>query len=301
MLLELVVENYAVVERVRVRFHAGLNLLTGETGSGKSIVVDALGLVLGGRASADMVRSDAERARVAAIFEAPTDAGLAGLAGGGGRAGGGWRVADRARGSGRRQVARFSRKSACDHGAACARSRRFWATSTASTNSSSYFRARRSYCLLDDFARVGAQRDDVGGLFRSWKSIEGELEELNRSEQEKLRMADLWSFQRKEIDAAGFEAGRRRATGATSEWCCATSRSSRRTPMRPTRRCMKQQESVSAQIRVALKKVEELARIDASLQRVVETLQSAAIGVDEASDAIRDYLDTSGGGSEAAG
>src|SRR6202167_3771242 len=79
MLLELVVENYAVVERVRVRFHAGLNLLTGETGSGKSIVVDALALVLGGRASADMVRSDTERARVAAIFEAPKDAALLGL------------------------------------------------------------------------------------------------------------------------------------------------------------------------------------------------------------------------------
>ena len=70
------VENYAVVERVRVQFHAGLNLLTGETGSGKSIVVDALGLILGGRASADMVRSDTERARVAAIFETPGDAAL---------------------------------------------------------------------------------------------------------------------------------------------------------------------------------------------------------------------------------
>ena len=74
MLLELVVENYAVVERVRVRFHGGLNLLTGETGSGKSIVVDALGLVLGGRASADMVRSDTDRARISAIFEAPQHA-----------------------------------------------------------------------------------------------------------------------------------------------------------------------------------------------------------------------------------
>ena len=64
MLLELVVENYAVVERLRVHFHAGLNLLTGETGSGKSIVVDALGLLLGGRASADMVRTgEAARAR----------------------------------------------------------------------------------------------------------------------------------------------------------------------------------------------------------------------------------------------
>ena len=69
MLLELVVENYAVIERARVRFHPGLNLLTGETGSGKSIVVDALGLLLGGRASADAVRRGADRARVAGIFE----------------------------------------------------------------------------------------------------------------------------------------------------------------------------------------------------------------------------------------
>src|SRR5471032_2343210 len=69
MLLELVVENYAVVERLRVHFHAGLNLLTGETGSGKSIVVDALGLLLGGRASADTIRTGESRARVAGIFD----------------------------------------------------------------------------------------------------------------------------------------------------------------------------------------------------------------------------------------
>src|ERR1700691_5788167 len=69
VLAELTVENYAVIESVRVRFHAGLNLLTGETGSGKSIVVDALSLLLGGRASAEMVRTGAERARIAGIFE----------------------------------------------------------------------------------------------------------------------------------------------------------------------------------------------------------------------------------------
>src|SRR5271154_2141806 len=71
MLHELAVENYAVVDRLRVRFHPGLNLLTGETGSGKSIVVDALGLLLGGRASADMIRSGKERARVSGVFETP--------------------------------------------------------------------------------------------------------------------------------------------------------------------------------------------------------------------------------------
>src|SRR5919201_1907829 len=71
MLTELVVENYAVIERVRVHFHSGLNLLTGETGSGKSIVVDALGLLFGGRSSAEMLRSGAARARISGIFEAP--------------------------------------------------------------------------------------------------------------------------------------------------------------------------------------------------------------------------------------
>ena len=76
MLLELIVENYAVVEHLRVRFHAGFNVLSGETGSGKSIVVDALGLLLGERASADMLRTGAEKARISGIFEVPRDAGV---------------------------------------------------------------------------------------------------------------------------------------------------------------------------------------------------------------------------------
>src|SRR4026207_2308071 len=69
MLLELVIENYAVVERLRVHFHAGLNLLTGETGSGKSIVVDALGLLLRGRAPSGMGRTGETRSRIAGIFD----------------------------------------------------------------------------------------------------------------------------------------------------------------------------------------------------------------------------------------
>jgi DNA repair protein RecN (Recombination protein N) len=58
-----------VVERLRVSFHSGLNLLTGETGSGKSIVVDALGLLLGARASSETIRTGEARARVAGIFD----------------------------------------------------------------------------------------------------------------------------------------------------------------------------------------------------------------------------------------
>jgi DNA repair protein RecN (Recombination protein N) len=290
VLLELVVENYAVVERVRVGFHAGLNLLTGETGSGKSIVVDALGLVLGGRASADMVRSEAERARVAAIFEAPTDAVLLSLleqagvpvedgellierevlAGGKSRAFLGNRPVTMAL---LREIAPFLADIHGQH------------------EQQQLFSSEAQLLSLDGFAGLDLQRGEVEDLFRRWKSIEGELEELNRSEQEKLRMADLWSFQLKEIDAAALKPGE----DAQLEQERGVQRNVARLQENANAAyaaLYEEQASVSAQLRTALKKVEELAKIDASMQRVVETLQSAAIGVDDASDSIRDYLDT---------
>src|SRR5215472_2118313 len=69
MLQELHVRDLALVDSACVRFGSGLNLLTGETGSGKSLIVDALGLCLGARASADQVRQGADRARTEALFD----------------------------------------------------------------------------------------------------------------------------------------------------------------------------------------------------------------------------------------
>ena len=74
MLTELRLENYAVVDNLVVEFGPGLNLLTGETGAGKSILIDALALLLGEKASSDVIRSGAERAVVSAVFEAAGDA-----------------------------------------------------------------------------------------------------------------------------------------------------------------------------------------------------------------------------------
>ena len=74
MLLELRAENYAVIDRAEVRFGRGLNLMTGETGAGKSILIDALALLLGGKASVDSIRHGAEKTVVTCVFEATSGA-----------------------------------------------------------------------------------------------------------------------------------------------------------------------------------------------------------------------------------
>src|SRR2546425_11424393 len=71
MLREIRIKNFAVIETVTVPFAPGLNVLTGETGAGKSIVIDAILLVSGGRGQTDVIRSDAETATVEAVFDPP--------------------------------------------------------------------------------------------------------------------------------------------------------------------------------------------------------------------------------------
>lgn len=289
MLLELVVENYAVVERVRARFHAGLNLLTGETGSGKSIVVDALGLLFGGRASAEMVRSETERARISGIFEIAGSAELAAflesagieaedgelliereiLAGGKSRAFAGSRPVTAAL---LRELAPFLGDIHGQH------------------DQQLLFSPDVQLRMLDDFAGAGEQLRKVAEVHRRWQTCSREIEELDQAEQEKLRMLDLWSFQRKEIEAAAL----RPNEDAELE--------SERLVLKNVARLQESAnaaysalydapDSASTQIRLALKRVEELCRIDTSLAGVMESLKPAQIAVDEASDALRHYLD----------
>src|SRR5262245_6054645 len=206
MLLELVVENYAVVERLRVHFHAGLNLLTGETGSGKSIVVDALGLLLGGRASGEMVRTGESRARVAGIFDVkehmpvrrllePIGIELEDgelliereiLVGGKSRSF-----------VGSRPVAASLLKELAPH----------LADIHGQHDQQILFLPDAQREMLDAFAGHRELLDRVAGLHHGWRAAASEMEELAHSEQEKLRLLDLWAFQRKEIESAALEDG----------------------------------------------------------------------------------------------
>jgi DNA repair protein RecN (Recombination protein N) len=278
VLLELVIENYAVVDRLSVRFHPGLNLLTGETGSGKSIVVDALGLLFGGRASADMIRSGHERARISGIFTV-TGLGHLDLAIEDGElliereilAGGKSRAF-----IGSRPVAVALLKEIAPllgdiHG---------------QHEQQLLFSADAQLRMLPvEQAPAGQVRD----LFQRWAAAGKELAELERSEQEKLRLLDLWSFQEKEIESAAPKPGEDAALeqerrlllnlGRIQENAGAAFAALYDSP-----------ESALTLIRGAAKKLDEVARIDAAVAPIRETIEPAAIAIQEASYALRDYL-----------
>jgi len=289
VLLELVVENYAVVERAHVRFHSGLNLLTGETGSGKSLVVDAVGLLFGGRASADVIRTGAPRARISGIFEWPADRAFRALVLEAGI------EPDEEELLVEREVL-ANGKSRAFVGSrpvtvSLLRDIAPWLGDIHGQNDQQQlFQGATQLDMLDEFANCAELLEHVAEAHREWRCCTTELEELDKSEQEKLRLADLWNFQRREIESAAPKPGE----DAELE-----------NEKRVLRNITKLQESANAawsalydapesaatQLRLALRRIEELCQIDATLRPVVETLQPGIIAVSEASNSLRDYLD----------
>jgi len=288
VLLELAVENYAVIEKVRVRFHPGLNLLTGETGSGKSIVVDALGLLLGGRASPEMVRTGAERARISGIFEIAESPDLARLL-----ESAGIEMDDRELLVEREiQASGKSRGFVCNRPATALLLRELavhLADIHGQHDQQQLFSPAVQCDMLDAFAAAGDLAAQVSDAFHSWKRATGELHALDQNAQEKLRLADLWSFQLKEIEAVAPRAGE----DAELE-----------NERRVLRNVVRLQElaggayaalyedpaSASALLGSVVKRLDELARIDESAQEMLAQVQPATIALQETAYALSHYL-----------
>lgn len=289
MLLELAVENYAVVEKARVRFHRGLNLLTGETGSGKSIVVDALALLLGGRASGDLVRAGAERARVSGIFELADDPSLAELlASGGVEAEDGELVLER-------EVLANGKSRAFAGGRAVTAG---WLRDAApylgdihgQNEQQRLFSAAVQLATLDEFADSADLLLLVGDLFFQWKRCAAELSELDASEREQLRQADLWSFQLKEIETTALKPQEDAELENEKRVLKNVARLQENAAAAYTALYDAPQSALS-QVSAAIKRVEDLCRIDESMRPVIEALRPAAIGLQEAAGTLGSYLD----------
>jgi DNA repair protein RecN (Recombination protein N) len=282
MLVELLVENFAVADRVRVRFGPGLNVLTGETGSGKSLIVDSLGLLFGGRAASEVVRSGAERARIAGIFETPKRSELVTLLEGAGLEleDGELLIEREVMANGKSRAFVGSRPVTA---ALLKEIAPYLGDLHGQHDQQRLFESSEQLAMLDDYAGLAERVEQAGKLYREWQAIDRELQELEQREQEILRQRDLWLFQKQEIEAAALKPGE--DVALENELRVLANVMKLREQAGGALEALHGEGGALETLRSALRRVVELRRIDESLADVLEGLRSAEISLDEA---IRD-------------
>ena len=286
MLLELRVENYAVIDNVAVEFAPGLNLLTGETGAGKSILIDALALLLGDKASADTVRHGTEKAVVSAVFESESKALDAVLEENG-------LNADEAQLILRREIATGGKGRVFinNQPATVAVLRQLaphLAVIHAQNEAVLSFDADSRLALLDGFA--GSELAPVSQAFAAWNSIRTRIADLERDEQDRIRLLDLWNFQRKEISSANLHAGEDSKLEGEKR-VLVNSERILSAAMAAYDALYEGNVSASSLIRAASRQLEELARIDEKFRESLTQLESARISVEDVGQMLRDYAE----------
>jgi DNA repair protein RecN (Recombination protein N) len=288
VLVELRLENYAVIDNAAVEFSSGLNLLTGETGAGKSILIDALALLLGEKASSDVIRTGAERAVVSAVFETEADAGMAiekvleknGL--------------DESEDGSlivRREIAPGGkgRVFVNNQAATVAVLRQlapYLATIHAQNETLLSFDAPARLALLDGFA--GGQVEPVGSAYESWKGVRARIDDLERGEQDRLRLVDLWIFQKREIEESKLKAGEDEQL-ETEKRVLANAEKIYNAAMHAFDLLYEGDASTSSSLRAAQKQIEELARYEPKFQEAFAALETARISVEDVGATVRDY------------
>ncbi len=286
MLLELRVENYAVIDSLAVEFAAGLNLLTGETGAGKSILIDALSLLLGDKASAEAIRHGAEKAVVSGVFEAD-EKNLARILGENGIEPEGSQIIVKreiaAGGKGRVFVNNQPATVALLRQLAPA-----LASIHAQNESIMAFDAPARLALLD--AHAGIDSHDLAEKHAAWAGVRDRIEQFDRDEQDKLRMADLWSFQKKEIESAKLQPGEDQKL-ETEKRVLANAEKLYAAATLAYQLLYEEDSSVLAGLSAARKQLEELARFDVKFQESLASLASAKAAIEDVSATARDYAE----------
>jgi DNA repair protein RecN (Recombination protein N) len=289
VLAELRLENYAVIDNLAIEFAAGLNLLTGETGAGKSILIDALALLLGDKASTDVIRAGAERALISAVFaiDERTEKIVARILEANGidpndedesiilrreiAVGGKGRVFinnQPATVNVLRQLAPYL------------------ATIHAQNESILSFDAAARLDLLDAFA--GTQLEAVSEGFASWKTTAHRIEELEHGEQDRLRLLDLWTYQKREIEEAKLHPGEDERLEAEKR-VLANAETIYSAAMNAFDLLYEGSASTSSSLRTAQKHIEELSRYEPKFKEALAAIDTARISVEDVGATLRDY------------
>jgi len=285
MLVELRAENYAVIDHAIAVFGPGLNLLTGETGAGKSILVDALALLMGGKSSTEVVRHGADKAVVACVFEA-TPAAEAVLEENGIDSEGNEIILRREiLGSGKGRVFVNNQPATV---AVLRQLAPELALVHAQTETLSSFDQTQQRILLDRFA--GISTDATADAYSAWQTARTRLDELLAGEQDRLRMVDLWSYQHKEIEAAHLVPGEDESL-ETEKRVLANAEKLYAAAMSAFDQLYEGGASAEAALRAAGRNIEELARYDSRFSDAVQQVESARATVGDVSATVRDYAE----------
>jgi DNA repair protein RecN (Recombination protein N) len=271
-----------------VEFGHGLNLLTGETGAGKSILIDALALLLGEKASTDVIRGGIERAVIAAVFEVAGSAADA--------------VAKLLEANGldksddrslilRREISASGkgRVFVNNQPATVAVLRQlapYLAIIHAQNESILSFDGPARLELLDAFAE--SRIENVAQNYTAWKQIRSRIDELERGEQDRLRLVDLWTFQKREIEDATLQSGEDESLESEKR-VLANAEKIYNAAMNAFDLLYEGSGSTSSSLRAAQRQVEELARYEPKFQEALAALESARISVEDVGATLRDY------------
>ena len=289
MLRSLSIRDFVIVDHLELEFARGFGVLTGETGAGKSILLDALGLALGGRGEAGMVRRDCERADVVAEFDVPEGGGLRG-----------W-LAEQALASEegcvllRRTIDAGGRSRAWINGTSVTlaqlRAASDWLADIHGQHAHhALLRPDAQRVLLDAYAGAQALAAEVSGRYRAWQELVRLQSEAEAHTASSARERELLAWQVRELDELRFDA---------TEWTEINAEHGRLAHAAglmegadETLAGLGEGEfAVCAMLRHFDSRVAALTDIDPSLADVRDLLCSAAIQADEALHALRRYRD----------
>lgn len=299
MLIELAVRDFAIIRDMRISFAPGFNALTGETGAGKSIVVDALGAVLGARVSSDLVRTGAKAAWVEALFDVRTVVGREDfekqLAESGLQPEDGCLILSRDINANGRSVARVNGRSVT--AGILSSIGEYLVDIHGQSEHLSLLRPAVHLALLDHFASAENLRGQFAELFREHESIARRISEIQTNERERAQRIDMLRFQAEEIEAAGLRAGEEEELEREQSVLANAERL--KVLAAEASRLLDGDDEMSAEpvpgtldnLRIAVERVDELARIDADNEDLASELRNVLFLLEEHVLSIRSYAD----------
>jgi DNA repair protein RecN (Recombination protein N) len=286
MLTDLFIKNFAIIDNLHVSFGPGLTILTGETGAGKSIIIDAVNLILGGRASADVVRSGAEEATVEALFDIAGYPDIrAALADAGVECDEELLV--------KRTVSRSGRNRVFVGGGLSTTSvltelARLLINIYGQHESQNLLKPDNHLRLLDDFGRLGWLRDEFSTIFGEYRNTMAEIRSLAEGEETAARRIDLLGYQSEEIAKAALFPGEEEAL-ETERQLLAHAGKLLQNSRGAYELLYGGDGALLGSLRRVIDDVTEIGGIDPALKPVRETLDNAYFQLEDAALALRDY------------